>query len=163
MWTKYSELLQKRHPELFFDPQCDNGWFEIIDRLMSSIECSLVSMGLHVDQWPSTIQIKEKFGTLRYYIGAIRAEPSLECEQVGIMTSIRPVSDIAEIDDLIRDAEQQTAHTCERCGCSGELITSGWVHTYCDDCEKWYNSRVSYEDGSVEIPYAESLILQQGN
>lgn len=57
-------------------------------------------------------QIKEKFGTLRFYIyGGSDA-----------------------IDKLIDTAEDLSSVTCEQCGQSGELRDNGWLFTLCDEC-----------------------------
>ena len=159
MWSKYSELLQRRHKELFATPECDNGWFEIIDRLMCDIEASLTDIGLKKEQWPKTVQIKEKFGTLRYYIDSVRSDKSIAYEGSGGMISFRPISDLHGVRELISNAETKSAHVCERCGGEGVLVKFGWSHTYCADCESWYNSRTDYDkyDG-VSIAYAESLM-----
>jgi len=58
-------------------------------------------------------QVKEKFGTLRfYYTGG---------------------DDI--IDGMVRMAESMTGVTCEECGNPGEQRGGGWIHTYCTPCE----------------------------
>jgi hypothetical protein len=59
-------------------------------------------------------QVKEKFGTLRYYCAG---------------------ND--RIFAFIRMAEQLSAITCEFCGKPGELREDeGWMTTLCDDCNK---------------------------
>ena len=70
-------------------------------------------------------QVKEKFGTLRfYYTGG---------------------DDI--IDGMVRMAESMSGVTCEGCGNVGERIGGGWVHTYCTPCEELREQkRVEYEN-----------------
>jgi hypothetical protein len=59
-------------------------------------------------------QVKEKFGTLRfYYTGG---------------------DDI--IDGMVQMAEGMSGVTCEGCGNVGERRGGGWVHTYCEPCEE---------------------------
>jgi len=112
---------------------CGNGWFNILDQLMGNIQH-------HIDwkekqrnwaiEWnkehpnelrevPELVpqvtldQVKEKFGTLRfYYTGG---------------------DDI--IDGMVRMAESMSGVTCESCGNVGERKGGGWVHTYCEPCE----------------------------
>lgn len=58
-------------------------------------------------------QVKEKFGTLRfYYHGG---------------------DDV--VDGMVRMAESMSGVTCENCGVPGTQRGGGWIHTYCDACE----------------------------
>ena len=59
-------------------------------------------------------QVKEKFGTLRFYY------------QGGDN----------EISGMVRMAESMSGVTCEGCGNPGERRGGGWVHTYCTPCEE---------------------------
>jgi hypothetical protein len=70
-------------------------------------------------------QVKEKFGTLRfYYTGG---------------------DDI--IDGMVRMAESMSGVTCEECGNPGERGGSGWVRTICIPCEKLREKkRAEYEN-----------------
>src|SRR5277367_5538928 len=65
--------------------------------------------------WPRTgfavMQVKEKFGTLRFYC-----------------------SSAAAIDKYIRLAERLSSITCEDCGKSGKRNDSSWVRTQCGAC-----------------------------
>lgn len=56
-------------------------------------------------------QVKEKFGTLRFYCGGTEA-----------------------IDKYIHMAERLSAITCESCGKPGKAYDSGWIRTLCDSC-----------------------------
>ena len=69
-------------------------------------------------------QVKEKFGTLRfYYTGG---------------------DDI--IDGMVRMAESMSGCTCESCGNVGERRGGGWVHTYCTPCEEKRNTARKQSD-----------------
>jgi len=59
-------------------------------------------------------QVKEKFGTLRFYYSG--------------------GDDIT--DGMVRMAESMSGVTCEECGNVGERRGGGWVHTYCTPCEE---------------------------
>lgn len=63
---------------------------------------------------PRALQVKEKFGSLRFYM----------------------TSNTDEIDDLIDKAEEKSYKTCEECGCPGKLRNGGWMTTLCDSCAK---------------------------
>ena len=58
-------------------------------------------------------QVKEKFGTLRYYCNG---------------------SD--NMDRLINLAKILSAVTCENCGKYGKIRQGGWIRTLCDDCDR---------------------------
>lgn len=66
-------------------------------------------------RWPHTglavVQVKEKFGTLRFYCGGTEA-----------------------IDKYVRLAERLSSVTCEDCGKLGKANDSGWIRTQCDEC-----------------------------
>jgi DNA-directed RNA polymerase subunit RPC12/RpoP len=67
-------------------------------------------------------QIKEKFGTLRYYFGTTKKYETIES---NIMYAIE------------RWAEAASANTCEQCGKHGELRTETYyIVTLCDDCNE---------------------------
>ena len=59
-------------------------------------------------------QVKEKFGTLRFYYSG-------GDDYISGMVSL---------------AESLTGVTCESCGNVGERRGGGWIHTYCKSCEE---------------------------
>lgn len=80
------------------------GWGGIIKRLISDLE----SLG-----WDGNLlQIKEKFGGLRFYIG--RGTP--------------------EIFSRIAQAEEESFKVCEVCGKKGKPRGGGWIKTLCSRC-----------------------------
>ena len=89
-----------------------DGWFDIINDLCKK----LTETGYHM----KVVQVKEKFGTLRFY--------------VDIESNEKEVVD--KIHDLIGDAEILTEKTCEMCGAPAKLRTGGWWRTTCDKCEE---------------------------
>ena len=74
-------------------------------------------------------QVKEKFGTLRfYYTGGD--------DYISGMVSL---------------AESLTGVTCESCGNVGERRGGGWVHTYCTPCEEARElARKQYDEKEAE-------------
>ena len=60
---------------------------------------------------PTVTQVKEKFGTLRFYVGAATDEHY----------------------NYIRFAEALSARTCEVCGAPGKMRGHGWYYTDCDE------------------------------
>lgn len=89
------------------------GWWPLIASLNESLAA--------IDPDYKVMQVKEKFGTLRYYIetDTLRDDPE-KYEQM---------------DQLIYEAENESSSTCEKCGDPGELRTDNWYRvTLCHDC-----------------------------
>ena len=92
-----------------------DGWFDIVDELATEIEQACATAG---NPLPKVLQVKEKLGTLRFYV--------------------RNASD--EVRAMIELAVERSAVTCEDCGAPGRLRRSrGWMRTLCDnhDAQPW--------------------------
>jgi len=81
-----------------------DGWKEIVTRCYEAC----------VKHDVEILQIKEKFGGLRFYVGQ--------------------APDI--VHDIIAKAESESLKTCERCGEPGTLTGTHWVLTLCKKCDK---------------------------
>ena len=91
---------------------CDEGWFNLIWKLCENID--VIVQREHWDNF-SVDQIKEKFGGLRFYVNGANKE----------------------VFDLIREAEEKSLCTCEKCGKKGSMyIGLGWYKTLCSKCAK---------------------------
>ena len=87
------------------------GWVPILDRLATD----LITMG-----WDGSMsQIKEKFGSLRFY-----------ANEVGVPDELHEA-----FSERIIKAELESQTTCETCGEAGTLRTVGWHKTLCDVCQ----------------------------
>jgi hypothetical protein len=96
--------------------QCGAGWYPILARLDDRLR--------DIDSDYQVHQIKEKFGTLRFYWSGRNSDAG---------------------EEAVADAEAESARTCERCGNPGRLRTKrGWLRTLCDDCAQ--------SDGYDNIP-----------
>ena len=85
---------------------CGPGWYPILARLEERLQ--------QIDPDYRVHQIKEKFGTLRFYFSSSNWDA---CRAV------------------LADAEAESERTCERCGNPGRLRKrNGWFRTVCDDC-----------------------------
>lgn len=73
-------------------------------------------------------QIKEKFGTLRWY-------------DEGAPDSI-----YKEIQDIIYKYEEISAHTCITCGKPATKISTGWISPFCDKCAGKLSDRVNFKE-----------------
>lgn len=65
------------------------------------------------------LQIKEKYGTLRWYANI----------------------ETPEISAILDKYENMSAKTCIRCGKPATKITTGWISPYCDDCVPMINGK----------------------
>lgn len=70
-------------------------------------------------------QIKEKYGTLRWY-------------DFGATEKI--------LKEIIPKYEKLSAHTCINCGKPATKVTLGWISPYCDDCCPKRGRSVPVED-----------------
>ena len=78
---------------------CGDGWFLILWQLSEQLE----KLGC------VAAQVKEKFGTLRFYLEG----------------------HLAGAEELITEAERLSTVTCEQCGQPGEMNESGWMKVRC--------------------------------
>ena len=98
---------------------CGDGWFNILNQLMSNIQHytdwnndNFAKGYTQYKQVPQVTldQVKEKFGTLRfYYTGGDE-----------------------HISGMVRMAESMSGVTCEECGSPGKTRGRGWIYTACD-------------------------------
>lgn len=91
-------------------PWVEDGWEDLLLRACRRIRRALLGGGSF-----RATQLKEKFGTLRFYFDANLAPPSIDVVREAI--------------DL---AEARSACTCEICGDEGRLRAGGWLKTLCD-------------------------------
>ena len=87
----------------------DPGWSKLIEDLVND----LFNLGWNGE----VLQVKEKFGGLRFYIN----------------------TGSQEIFDRIYRAENDSFKICEYCGAPGFPRNTGWIKTLCDTCVE--NSR----------------------
>lgn len=106
-----------------FGFETGDGWYSLIHSAASKIEPIIVKMIDEaiktkkydvLDYLPTTIQIKEKYGTLVWYMSCMNEE----------------------IDSVIDETEKKSAETCEECGELGKLRGKMWLSTRCDACWK---------------------------
>lgn len=90
---------------------CNEGWYQIIHDLIED----LIKLG-----WDkSVLQVKEKFGGLRFYIS----------------------QSTEKMDQRIAYAEQESTKTCEFCGTKENVTTATnpgeyWIRSLCNGCRK---------------------------
>lgn len=97
--------------------ECGPGWYKLIDGLCRDIMQVCRETGCEP---PVATQVKEKYGTLRFYVQ----------------------SATDEVYKLIDLAEELSSTYCEECGLPGKIRKGGWIRTLCDHHAIDYN----YED-----------------
>lgn len=115
--AKYPKIFRDRHANMTETCMCwgietGDGWYGIIDQLCAAIQQHLDWQNRDGEKVAQVVaeQVKEKFGTLRFYY--------------------RGGDDV--IDGMVRMAEAMSAITCDTCGAPGKLSGSGWISTRCD-------------------------------
>jgi hypothetical protein len=131
----YREAIAKERMSYGFE--CSDGWFNLLYKLSTDIEAEAKKIGLHPNsaEWPLALQVKEKFGTLKFYLRMEKGDNELKPENAGPILSFRPMPDIKSIRELIQMAENSSAKICEQCGQPGTLYRGGYWHVACDACE----------------------------
>ena len=126
---KYTNIMVERHLGAMQTSMCwgfdhGDGWFHILDSAMRLVQ-SHIDMerrrGKEIDQVVFE-QVKEKFGSLRFYVNAATDEHY----------------------NYIRFAENLSAVTCEDCGAPGKTRGRGWYYTACDK-----HTKDGDEDGDI--------------
>ncbi len=110
-----------------FGCDCGDGWYELLRSLCTEIGEAYAEAGLPVDI--GIDQIKEKFGTLRFYYHTWEhADRTPENE-----TAYREVH--LKIGEIVSGYEDKSEEICEECGKAGVLRSDlGWMQTLCGEC-----------------------------
>jgi len=106
-WPKWFDVKgDLRHTLMGFGFECGDGWFDLLWNLCEKLD-SVVPDNFEV------LQVKEKFGGLRFYIsGGTDA-----------------------VYDLINAAEVESERICELCGKIAKVQEdSGWLRALCAEC-----------------------------
>lgn len=112
---KYPNLYRRnrdRNVAIPFGFEHGDGWYDLIDRLSAKLEAEILKMNMRDRVSIYAQQVKEKFGTLRFYM----------------------TSGTDEMYKAIDEAEMESAKTCEDCGQLGEIRSGSWIRTLCDNC-----------------------------
>ena len=109
-YNKRSEDINS--PFAWFGIECGVGWLDLIDELCTTLD----------ELYPEQViaaQVKEKFGTLRFYI-------DYKGKSWG------------DVHKLISEYENKSEFICERCGEEGKLRSGSWLRCLCETC---YNAK----------------------
>lgn len=107
-----------------FGFECGDGWASLLHDACVKLNDLLKKMSPKEREDIKVLQIKEKYGTLRFYISAYTDE----------------------IDAIISEAEEKSTVTCERCGAHGKLRGSVWLYTACDEHTREEDLNVNLDD-----------------
>ena len=124
---KYPKMMVNRNKDMMetcmcWGFECGDGWFDLLDQLMGNIQ--------HYTDWNNenfakgykqykqvpqvTLdQVKEKFGSLRFYY----------------------TGGDDHISGMVTMAESMSSVICESCGNPGKQTRGGWIKTICKSCE----------------------------
>jgi hypothetical protein len=88
------------------------GWVALCEELAEKLDKILEALSEEEKENYELLQVKEKFGSLRWYDNWHNEE----------------------MHQLIRQYEYKTERTCCVCGKMATKITLGWVTPFCDEC-----------------------------
>lgn len=137
------------------------GRYELVDRICIALEVTL---------WPrgcaelEVFQIKEKFGTLRFYyslgergdlqVDQVSADEAMKLVRTGVAKADRLADDSADsqVRQHVAAACDASGTTCQRCGGRAELrnLHGRWV-TLCDATRRPVLRRLRRESDSRDI------------
>lgn len=89
------------------------GWQVLVDVLWFAVRYEFKKRDIKI------LQIKEKFGGLRFYVSGT----------------------FPELSHLVDQMEYLSEKTCECCGRPGVPRPGGWIKTLCEECDKNRNNR----------------------
>ncbi len=106
-----------KNPLALYGITCHSGWMPLIEK------CARDLVYIDKENRVRFLQIKEKFGTLRFYISIKDYNRDNDLDFYNKCLSI------------IRDAEIESQHTCEYCSNPGrDHKVRNFIHTLCDSC-----------------------------
>lgn len=91
------------------------GWNDLCIRTFRKIADAYSRYNADWSQF-TLLQIKEKFGGLRIYLGGMES---------GLYE---------DVDSIVSNAEDESFSICEKCGKPGKPREGGWIKTLCDEC-----------------------------
>ena len=106
------------------------GWWPILIQAFTKVD---TLMQAHPGFKFNTVQIKEKFGGLRFYFNITHVNDTVDEDGERVPANIKASESIYnQAREFIREAEDRASATCEDCGEPGTLRTGGWLRNQCD-------------------------------
>ena len=132
-----------RAPESNWFSEIPPGWGDVIEKYLKRLD-KLVKR----NNWNIYVaQVKEKFGTLRFYVDILGDDSFPQYSDEN--------PDIRAFYDIIHEMEAETGEVCCDCGTRDDVkCYGGWIHYACPTCEKKrieeYNRRMEEYKASKE-------------
>jgi len=114
------------------------GWHGILERLFAAKPA-----------WILVVQVKEKFGGLRFYL----ADGTVRVDCIGVASLTVPAdqgtfddeqtTELVAFQKLVSEAEVESFSVCEECGAPGKQQPGRWIRTLCEPCNRARLSRPS--------------------
>ena len=137
---KEKELLEK-YPKIFRQKDlpmsqtcmcwglaCSEHWFPLLNIL-----CEYIQNNIDEYKLPQleADQIKEKFGSLRYYYSWKKRNPKCKLSEEEIKSKIDKIKYFIDFCELLSN------YICESCGSMKDVFqTKGWIRTVCKECHE---------------------------
>lgn len=127
MSNKNFKELKNLFPKLFrdcylYEIGAESGWYDLVYDLCVEIEKIAQEKGLTGENYPKVVQIKEKFGGLRYYLNGYDED----------------------VYTAVDRTEAKSLTICEFCGKPAEVrsTSTGWLKCACDACLEERNRKM---------------------
>jgi hypothetical protein len=144
-YEKFAKHMEEKFPKMFSQPYggfaIGAGWWPVIEKLCSTIQSHidwkiqtrerLLEANPYNHDIPEEVepvvvqQIKEKFGSLRFYYSG----------------------GDEYVSGAVNFAESMSVDLCEECGAPGKRRDGGWIRTLCDQHENEYQERKLLKEG----------------
>ena len=128
LFEKYPKIFKQKDSSpmetcMCWGIECGDGWYDLINCL-----CFHLQFNTDHNKYPQVeaVQVKEKFGTLRFYYNILSNSDDKYFER-----------HCGSIDGMVSIIEFLSLKTCERCGSINNVSqTEGWIQTLCEECKK---------------------------
>lgn len=135
LYAKYPKIFVNKDKSMMetcmcWGIECGDGWYWLLDNLCGSIQWRIdnppwINGIREVIPQVTTNQIKEKFGTLRFYYSGGNDD----------------------ISSMVSFAEALSGGICEICGTTKHVgCTKGWLITICKDCIDKRKDKMEWEE-----------------
>lgn len=120
-----------------FGCECADGWYDLLDEMCAKIQAVYDESGREPDIIID--QIKEKYGTLRFYYHFGDKDQGIHAFDCFGGPSVRFMPGKGDelyerIAEIVSWGEDRSGEICEECGKPGTIRDLMYIQTLCDDC-----------------------------